>query len=100
MAIGVFVAVCRIHKPIRTRDNHHITPPKVFIDCEFQFASGQTLFVTAEPSRGDLLAQDAERIKLTLKPDDATHDEVIVHRATLAYERYTKREVPAEPEAS
>jgi hypothetical protein len=75
-----------------------VSEPKVFIDCEFQFANGQSLFVTAEPARGDLLAQDAERVKLTLKPDDTTHDEVIVHRATLAYERYTKREVPAESE--
>jgi hypothetical protein len=69
--------------------------PKVFFDFEFQFKSGEALHVTAEEGR-DLIAADAERVRLELRLSEDCVEEIIVHRAELAYMRTTKRTVQPE----
>lgn len=71
-------------------------PTTVHFDFEFGFLSGETQFFSAVEGRDKIAADDA-RVRLELHPDDATVEEVIVHRSALSYMRTTKRTVTAEP---
>lgn len=67
-------------------------------ECEFGFLNGHTQFFTVIEGR-DIYAADTDRIRLELHHEDSV-EEVIVHRASLAYMRTTKRVVQPEPQVT
>jgi len=72
---------------------------KTVFEFEFGLTNGTVLYETAEGGR-DVIAADAERVRLEIHEGDGSVREVIVNRApeALAYLRTTKREVPVEEE--
>ena len=63
---------------------------QVHFDCEFGFANGDRLALTAVKDR-DSIAADDLRFKFTLRPSDVEVEEVTVHRDHLNYSRITQR---------
>jgi hypothetical protein len=63
---------------------------RVIQDLDFVFSSSERLSVSTLDGR-DTCAADAERIKITLKPDDRTLEETIIDRTKLDYFRITRR---------
>jgi hypothetical protein len=69
--------------------------PLTVYDLEFVFASGARLTLTAHTHRDTLSADDA-RIRVLMRPDNTTIDEVIVDRTKLDYFRTTQRTLPTD----
>lgn len=74
-----------------------MSEPTITYDFEFGFLSGaQPLFLSGVDGR-DSFAVDEERLKIALRPDADTLEEIIVQRQSLSYQRVTKRTVKPEP---
>lgn len=69
--------------------------PRIFYDIDVLYQSGVLETYTVEGGR-DAMGMDAERVKLTLHPDPATVEEVIIHRPHVARIKTTQRTVQAE----
>lgn len=70
--------------------------PRIVYDIECQFRSGEPLTVHVDEYRGDLVRMDDRLINIHLKPEDGVTEEILVHRAELAYMRTIRREIQPE----
>ena len=64
----------------------------VVLDCEYGFLNGTSEHYTVDTRRDDIVMDD-ERVKITLKPDVNTVDEILITRSALAYMRTTQRTI-------
>ena len=69
--------------------------PKVWIDVEVGFASGQTQTISMLEGR-DTADQTDTVYTITTHPDEQTTDTLIVHAAQWEYQRVVRRVVPTE----
>jgi hypothetical protein len=69
--------------------------PRVVLECDFRFSSGESLRLDGQEGR-DAFAADDARFKITLKPDELTVEEHTIHRDKLDYSKIVRRVLPDE----
>jgi hypothetical protein len=69
---------------------------RVLFEFDILYRTGGTLFLTAQEGR-DAFGLDEERLRIELRPDEATIEEYLIERSSIACLHTTRRVVPVDP---
>lgn len=76
-----------------------MSDPKVLIDYEFHFASGELMYLTVEDGRDEMDGDD-QSLRFTIRDEPDVEDRVQVFISKLNGVRATKRILQPEPQST